>query len=58
MSRAIRISLLPYSKAARGVDIPGRDHNRAVGDKVYKDSVLNFLNIAPDCLGVKVAYIS
>jgi hypothetical protein len=25
------------------LDIPGRDHNRAVGDKVYKQGVLNFL---------------
>jgi pimeloyl-ACP methyl ester carboxylesterase len=29
--------------AARAVDIPGRDHNRAVGDKVYKQAVLDFL---------------
>lgn len=28
---------------ARGVDIPGRDHNLAVGDKVYKQAVLQFL---------------
>ena len=28
---------------ARAVDIPGRDHNRAVGDKVYKEGVLEFL---------------
>jgi pimeloyl-ACP methyl ester carboxylesterase len=28
---------------AQAVDIPGRDHNRAVGDKVYKNAVLNFL---------------
>ena len=26
------------------LDIPGRDHNRAVGDRVYKDGVLAFLN--------------
>ena len=25
------------------LDIPGRDHNRAVGDRVYKDGVLAFL---------------
>jgi pimeloyl-ACP methyl ester carboxylesterase len=25
------------------VDIPGRDHNKAVGDKVYKSTVLSFL---------------
>jgi pimeloyl-ACP methyl ester carboxylesterase len=34
-------------RAARAVDIPGRDHNRAVGDKVYKDSVLEFLEQRP-----------
>lgn len=34
-------------RAARAVDIPGRDHNRAVGDKVYKDSVLEFLDQRP-----------
>lgn len=28
----------------RALDIPGRDHNRAVGDKVYKQGVLKFLN--------------
>ena len=28
---------------ARAVDIPGRDHNLAVGDKVYKQAVLRFL---------------
>ncbi|TPW00100.1 MAG: Aclacinomycin methylesterase RdmC [Beijerinckiaceae bacterium] len=32
---------------ARAVDIPDRDHNRAVGDKVYKDSVLEFLEQRP-----------
>ena len=26
------------------LDIPGRDHNRAVGDRTYKDGVLAFLN--------------
>ena len=30
-------------RRARAVDIPGRDHNRAVGDKIYKNSVLEFL---------------
>jgi pimeloyl-ACP methyl ester carboxylesterase len=34
-------------RAARAVDIPGRDHNRAVGDKVYKDTVLEFLEQRP-----------
>ncbi|MFT4099184.1 MAG: alpha/beta fold hydrolase [Rhodoblastus sp.] len=28
---------------ARAIDIPGRDHNRAVGDKVYREAVLAFL---------------
>ncbi|MBS9476115.1 alpha/beta fold hydrolase [Ancylobacter radicis] len=28
---------------ARAVDIPGRDHMRAVGDKAYKEAVLAFL---------------
>ncbi len=27
----------------RALDIPGRDHNRAVGDRAYKDGVLEFL---------------
>jgi hypothetical protein len=29
--------------AARSLPIPGRDHNRAVGDSVYKAGVLDFL---------------
>ena len=28
---------------ARALDIPGRDHNLAVGDKIYKEGVLAFL---------------
>ncbi|HET6375446.1 MAG TPA: alpha/beta hydrolase, partial [Methylocella sp.] len=32
---------------ARVTEIPGRDHNRAVGDKVYKQSVLDFLDERP-----------
>ena len=32
---------------ARAVDIPGREHNRAVGDKVYKQAVLDFLAERP-----------
>ena len=32
--------LLPHGA---GLDIPGRDHNLAVGDKVYKEGVLAFL---------------
>ena len=27
---------------ARALNIPGRDHNRAVGDKEFKDGVLAF----------------
>ena len=33
-------AMLPNGAA---LDIPGRDHNRAVGDRVYKDGVLAFL---------------
>jgi hypothetical protein len=29
------------------LDIPGRDHNLAVGDKVYKQGVLEFLATRP-----------
>ena len=32
---------------ARAVDIPERDHNRAVGDKVYREAVLAFLRERP-----------
>jgi len=32
---------------ARALDIPGRDHNLAVGDKVYKEGVLAFLRERP-----------
>ena len=28
---------------ARAVDIPGRDHNKAVGDRAYKEAVMAFL---------------
>ena len=28
---------------AKALDIPGRDHNLAVGDKVHKQGVLAFL---------------
>jgi pimeloyl-ACP methyl ester carboxylesterase len=31
----------------RIVDIPGRDHNRAVGDRVYKQAVIDFLQGRP-----------
>lgn len=39
--------LAPLFPNARMVDIPGRDHNRAVGDKVYKQAVLEFLAQRP-----------
>jgi pimeloyl-ACP methyl ester carboxylesterase len=40
--RAERLAaLFPHAEA---LDIPGRDHNKAVGDKVYKNTVLNFLS--------------
>lgn len=38
------VSLIP---GAEGLPIPKRDHNRAVGDKVYKDGVLSFLKRRP-----------
>jgi hypothetical protein len=34
-------SLIP---GARALDIPDRDHMQAVGDKVFKAGVLDFLN--------------
>ncbi len=39
--------LPPLFRNARLVDIPGRDHNRAVGDRVYKQAVLEFLEMRP-----------
>lgn len=39
--------LAPLFPNARAVDIPNRDHNRAVGDKVYKGAVLDFLAERP-----------
>jgi pimeloyl-ACP methyl ester carboxylesterase len=35
--------LEPLFPDAHVVDIPGRDHNRAVGDRVFKQAVLDFL---------------
>ena len=35
----------------RALVIPGRDHNRAVGDKVYKEGVLDFLDQLPPHVG-------
>jgi hypothetical protein len=32
---------------ARALDIPGRDHNLAVGDKMHKEGVLAFLAERP-----------
>ena len=37
-------AMLPKGAA---LDIPGRDHNLAVGDKVYKQGVLEFLAVRP-----------
>ena len=37
-------ALFPHGAA---LDIPGRDHNRAVGDRVYKEGVLAFLSQRP-----------
>ncbi|MFC3693174.1 alpha/beta fold hydrolase [Chenggangzhangella methanolivorans] len=38
------VALIPNAEA---LPIPRRDHNRAVGDKVYKDGVLSFLAARP-----------
>ncbi len=37
-------AMLPKGAA---LDIPGRDHNLAVGDKIYKQGVLEFLAVRP-----------
>jgi pimeloyl-ACP methyl ester carboxylesterase len=39
--------LEPLFRNVRIVDIPGRDHNRAVGDRIYKQAVLEFLAARP-----------
>lgn len=39
--------LAPLFRNAQIVDIPGRDHNRAVGDRLYKQAVLDFLDARP-----------
>ncbi|MGA8172174.1 MAG: alpha/beta hydrolase [Methylocystis sp.] len=39
--------LAPLFPNVRIFDIPGRDHNRAVGDRVYKQAVLDFLAARP-----------
>ena len=43
-SAAELAALMP---AAEVLDIPGRDHMRAVGDRVYKDGVVEFLGRRP-----------
>ena len=43
-SGAALAALIP---GARALDIPGRDHMLAVGDKVFKSGVLEFLNERP-----------
>jgi len=43
-SAAELAALMP---AAEVLDIPGRDHMRAVGDRVYKDGVVDFLGRRP-----------
>jgi pimeloyl-ACP methyl ester carboxylesterase len=37
-------ALVPW---ARAIDIPGRDHMLSVGDRVFKEAVLTFLNERP-----------
>ena len=39
--------LAEFFPNVRIVDIPGRDHNRAVGDRIYKQAVLEFLDTRP-----------
>ena len=46
-SRARRAALGEIIPGAQVLDIPNRDHMRAVGDKVYKAGVLEFLVPAP-----------
>ncbi len=40
-------ALVELARNARAVDIPDRDHNLAVGDKVFKQAVLAFLESRP-----------
>jgi pimeloyl-ACP methyl ester carboxylesterase len=37
-------AMLPHAEA---LDIPGRDHNAAVGDRIYKEGALAFLERRP-----------
>jgi pimeloyl-ACP methyl ester carboxylesterase len=39
--------LAEFFPNVRIVDIPGRDHNRAVGDRMYKQAALEFLDTRP-----------
>jgi pimeloyl-ACP methyl ester carboxylesterase len=39
--------LAPLFQDVEIVDIPGRDHNRAVGDRIFKQAVLDFLDERP-----------
>ncbi|MGJ0394703.1 MAG: alpha/beta fold hydrolase [Methylocystis sp.] len=39
--------LAEFFPNVRIVDIPGRDHNRAVGDRIYKQAALEFLDTRP-----------
>jgi len=39
--------LQPLFNDAKIVDIPGRDHNRAVGDRMFKQAALDFLDERP-----------
>jgi hypothetical protein len=32
---------------ARGIVLPGRDHMKAVGDRMFKDEVIKFLKSVP-----------
>lgn len=40
-SAAELAALIP---GARALDIPGRDHMKAVGDKIFKQGVVDFLS--------------
>ena len=40
-------ALAALNPRAEALDIPGRDHNRAVGDRVFKQGVLDFLARRP-----------
>jgi pimeloyl-ACP methyl ester carboxylesterase len=42
------VELAAIIPGAQSVSLPGRDHMKAVGDRGFKDAVLNFLNAQPD----------